>query len=411
LNIIAKFFKKPSIDSKYCVNLFTQVATDNLGYYKPCCHFKGKIKDKKGVAAHTHNMTPLEFFNSEFMKDARKNSLKNKPISGCDLCYKMEANGIQSMRQRHNKERKNLIKLIKKKAYHSVIYALDLRLGNLCNLGCVMCHPEASSILSLDWTTHGYEKFSSNKPNLKLVNWHKKADVVEEIKQQTKDLHYLWLIGGEPLINKDNFKILTSLKERKKDLNLEISTNLTFLNQQIIDQLSNFNTHLKCSIDGIDEFANYIRYPSDFEKIKENIQLLIQSDIKFEFVYTVSVLNILHIKDFYFWFKNTYLSASRPFSFSVTNIVDFPSYLSPENLSLEIKHKAIKELLEVIEDIQQTPKLKLSITSFQQLISYLETSQGDTQIIRDGWKYIESYDKIRGNSWQKITPWLNDILN
>ena len=399
-------FKELIRSKTYCVHLFSQVATDPSGYLRPCCEFKSEEK------IHISKTTPFDFFNSPYFQDLRKKVNSGEKLKGCSYCYSMEEINVESMRQRHNLHYFEIVKKVGNNIQQENIYSFDLRMGNLCNLGCVMCAPGTSSFLEKEQKKNPKENFIWDLPDCSdLTEWYKDPKIIQDIVKDTGNIKKLWLLGGEPLINMGNIKILEALKSRGKSLEIEVSSNITVLNEKILELLSRHNTIVKCSIDGIGAVCEYIRYPSVFKDIEKNFRRLFQTDIEIDIVFSVQILNILNIKAFYFWLKNICEEFSKPCCFWVGNIVIQPGYLAIRNLPKEIKVKAIGELKDILEDIKSSEKKYISSNPFSQLIDYLENEKGDVNKIKEGWKFIESFDRIRKNSWCDVVPWMKEVLN
>ena len=107
-----------------------------------------------------NKMSLNEVWNSEHFKSARRAMLEGKQFKNCNTCYKEEAVGIHSHRQIENYIWKNKLgedyinELINNTnpdgSVNNKWITLDLRLGNTCNLQCVMCRPIDSS----KWIKH-----------------------------------------------------------------------------------------------------------------------------------------------------------------------------------------------------------------------------------------------------------------
>ena len=391
----------------YCVHLFSQVATSPSGYLRPCCHFN----DKMSKNIHISKTSPSEFFNSPYFENLREKVNKGEKLKGCGYCYSMEKNNVESMRQRHNRNYFEIVKKVGNSLQQDSIQSIDLRMGNLCNLGCVMCHPDTSSFLEREQQKHHKENFFGELPSsFDLMEWYKDPKIIQDIKNDTRSISKLWLLGGEPLINMGNLEILEAFKSKGKSLEIEISSNITVLNERILELLSRHNTIIKCSIDGFGAISDYIRYPSVFKDIDKNFRMLFQTDIRIEIVFSVQVLNLLNIKDFYFWLKNICEKFSKPCPFSLSNIVVCPSHLAIKNLPDDLKTKAVKELKDVLKDIESSEKQYIHPVTLFQLVDYLEKEKGDVREIQRGWKFIESFDRIRKKSWHDVVPWMEKVL-
>lgn len=399
----------------YCVNLFSQVATDNLGYLRPCCQFDEGVVDENGRKIHIQDMTPLEFFNSKEMKEMRRKANAGERVPGCQNCYTMEDNGATSMRMRDNYNHQKTIEMVGSDEAQSTIHAFDLRAGNLCNLGCVMCAPTASSKLDNLFRKHGSRTFSDDMLHLdelgetrNIKTWYEDEGIISTILDQTQDISKLWLLGGEPFINKTNFKILEALEHKGKHLELEVSTNLTVMNEELLSILSKFNTTLKCSIDGAGNVLEYIRFPADHSSVERHLQQLMDSPIRFDIVYTTSVLNVFHLPAFVAWLADLAETHGGNVSLGISNLVTYPGYLDIRNLPEALKRKAVDDLVQLEKNIDMLKRVGLN-NGLRDLINFLK-GPGDPEVLFGGIQYLDNFDRVRGNSWREIAPELADHI-
>jgi hypothetical protein len=113
---------------------------------------------KDGVTMNLRDHTIEEVWNSEFMRDTRLEMLNGKIPNSCQKCFKEESLGIKSKRNWETivwNERIDIESIVKQTDVDGSLPVnipyFDLRLGNLCNLKCVMCSPHDSSSWIKDW--------------------------------------------------------------------------------------------------------------------------------------------------------------------------------------------------------------------------------------------------------------------
>ena len=131
---------------------FTGLATREDGAVCVCCrsHPIGFIQNEK-----------LEdIWNNDTMKRIRHQVLNDERPSECEPCFSLEDQGVESLRQRHiagfipeariNLYPNSLDKLNEDYSMPYEIPTMELKLNNLCNLKCRMCHPGDSTSWT-DW--------------------------------------------------------------------------------------------------------------------------------------------------------------------------------------------------------------------------------------------------------------------
>jgi GTP 3',8-cyclase len=164
---------------------------------------------------------------------------------------------------------------------------LRISMTDNCNLRCFYCMPEED-----------YE-FT---PASRLMQ----PDEIEAIANifVANGVNKIRLTGGEPLVRKDAADIITRLS--KLPIHLTITTNGTRLHE-FVDVLQNANVKsLNISLDTLNkEKFNLMTRRNQFEKVYENIQLMIQKGFYVK-VNMVVIKNLNHneILDFVEWTKN-----------------------------------------------------------------------------------------------------------
>lgn len=143
------------------------------------------------------------------------------------------------------------------------IKQLDLRWSNICNLSCRYCGPYASS---------SWEKLLDIP--VKSANRGYHQSILDTVKENSTSIEQVNLLGGEPLMQKQNEDLFTILDP---DTPITIITNLSVSleNNKIYQLLKNFNNvtwHI--SFENIGDRFEYVRYGASWSKLCHNIELL-----------------------------------------------------------------------------------------------------------------------------------------
>ena len=398
----------------YCVNLFYQLGTKVDGSFRPCCNFSGTIVDDNGRSIHASTHSISDYFNTKHLKSLQAMALSGTRAPGCESCYHYESLTGQSKRLRDNSNFQKITEM-ENPSEGGKIKILDLRMGNLCNLGCVTCQPLLSSKLEKLWGEHGADKFSDKSVAaeipLKHRSWYKSIQFVDEIGENSHGLVSLALVGGEPLINPHNIVLLKKLSHLGKKLKLSITSNIFSVSEDVLELLQKFDTTIDCSLDGIGPMIEYIRYPVKFEDVVNNYKRICEAGISTRIICTISVLNLFHIPESYQFYLQLSRSLGRKLTMSVGNLVLKPEHLAIRHLPEAYRLKAIQQLTDFYGTLSREHHDNTIRGSTRTLIKYLQNSKGDARKIRDKWKFIENYDQIRGNSWHKVAPHLQGILD
>ncbi len=349
------------MNDKYCIKLFTEIFSDSASRYRFCCHANTNPKIE-GMTVH--NTLPFDFFRGPEMDQIREDVLNNKPIAGCEVCYKSDAKYGRSYRTDYN-EGKELPTTVKN---------IDLKLrifGTLCNLGCYMCIPFDSSTRRKElqesglrdlWNSFAKEEWALDKP----INLGKQR--YEEIENNLiANIDYckrLRFYGGEPLMLPRMWSFLERIPEDKaKNIEVLISTNLTHTNG--IEWLKKRFKRLilKVSADHFGKRLAWIRYPIDVDQFERNLEKH-KNDID-HITCSVSILNVhdlQQIEEHYAPHKVFFDAVHNPISLSIRNLPN-------KNVSLYIPNQ------EVANELNLSPQ-PLEYAKGQEYIRKLEEHRG-----------------------------------
>ena len=171
-----------------------------------------------------------------------------------------------------------------------------LYLTDSCNLKCSYCY-EGDSKNSIFLT----------EEKLRLaLNYIKTNNPVND------DIH-LTLLGGEPLLNKKLLrKVFEIINNEYKDIihlfHYSLTTNVVFLDDEVIQLLLNNNVSLSISIDGDENTHNLNRESLNgknvYQLIINNLKKLIHGNIPFSVRMTVTCNNVKHLYNNVIYFYN-----------------------------------------------------------------------------------------------------------
>lgn len=233
---------------------FVHLHVNENDILKPCC-YGDNIKQ---FPANFDYATDPDF------QRIRADMLAGRPVRECQNCYKVEARGGESFRQRDSLEW-----MVKGNINHleevtPVLRYYDIRNDNTCNLSCRMCHPGASSQLAKEYQRIGWTVIDTSR-TVRL----------SEIVDYTT-VEKVIVAGGEPTIMPEFQTFLArALEHGRQDLELMVITNATNVNPRVFELLSQFtNVQFTVSIDGYDQVNRYIRWPADWATLTRNIHRL-----------------------------------------------------------------------------------------------------------------------------------------
>jgi sulfatase maturation enzyme AslB (radical SAM superfamily) len=320
-----------------------------------------------------------------YCQEVKQDFIDRKQHPGCATCWNAEANNLSSLRQRILKE----YKILGAKEYEEKLSNIEICVGNLCNLTCLMCDESASSAILSENI-----KLKINTATQKDFKW-SEDNFVSLYKNLKLKPRVINLRGGEPLYNKKIFTILESFNSDDiKNTVLHITTNGTVWNDEWARIFSKFKlVRVMFSVDAVGDLFNYIRYPGNFNTVEQNIKNIIkQPNIKSLIHATVQNLNVLYLEELIQWAN--FLGIYLEFDYVTT-----PDYLTFTNLPKHLKIKAIDNLSNLL--IAQPNKhlentISNCVTVLQQSIDAEDNVLWNKFI-----KNIGVRDELRGNSYKK----------
>ena len=252
--------------SRYCGMIHHGVSVNQDGSLAPCCQY------------HTAHK-PLHFYQyQEFCHSVRgqmqQDLDQDRPHAGCSKCYQEEELGLISLRNYVNNWHNNTETQVLDPA--NEIWDFELRLGNVCNLKCIMCHPGASSSIATERYQHnilfGPVGLGIDKPTA-IRAWWESSEFRRFFIQRMGSVKRLNITGGEPFMIPAVFDLLNDIDNT--ELELSFNTNLTVINQRVIDVLNRFaKLSIVASLEGTGTMNDYLRYPSKWSDIVANLRQL-----------------------------------------------------------------------------------------------------------------------------------------
>lgn len=394
----------------FCILPWTHMATYTDGSALLCC-----VANNSGL--NFNNNTMDEVWNSDHFRSARRAMIEGKHFKNCAACYKEEAVGILSHRQIENHIWKKKLgedairELVSKTKPDGTLeekwITLDLRLGNTCNLQCIMCRPidsskwvkqatilkdELKTDVKWDWK-HKIESYST-----KNFEWYKDPEFLKDFYDSANNIRHITIGGGEPLYIKEHKEIISRLVEigASKNIELRYHTNGTIYDREVVDLWTNFKlVDVMISLDGAKEVNDYIRYPADWETIERNLYLYDQTpdNITIKILCTIQALNIYYLPEFAEWllqqdFKK--INKTNLDGIFHSGILHYPPYLSPKILPKHLKEATTKK----IQDYAKSNPTNKTIQRMTKLVD-LMNSEDYSELLPQTLEYLDKLDQMR----------------
>ena len=404
----------------FCVLPWIHAATLTDGSVQLCCVSGG------GSGVNLNDGTLSDYWNSEYVKDARRRMLAGRKVKACRRCYLEEALGRRSHRIVENDAWQGRLgadpiqQLIDETEVDGTLGApmqyLDLRLGNTCNMQCVMCHPRESSrwlptARKLSQLCEGDElkdTWEFKSADTGRFEWYRNPEFWSNLETFLPHVKELILAGGEPFLSKEQFAFVKACCEtgEANHIRLRYHTNGTIFPEEIVSYWKQFEqVHFMVSIDGTGEVADYVRHPSDWERIDANVRRLdaVGENSLTSFHFTTHALNVFRLPDVLDWADSSGLRNRERFAslqeLVHTGLVHHPPYMSVRVLPTDYKQV-------VTDRIEEYMRTRLSGQPVDKLTAVLNfmNSEDDSQRMPSLVEYTSTLDSIRGSDIFRTLP-------
>jgi len=419
----------------YCDLPFEHQYIHMSGSIRMCCATLENAKDKSGKEYHMSKDSLEDVWNSDHMKQTRVNMKNSVVLDACSKCVQQEERGYGSMRKENAKE-SNIGRMKEDGTMDTMPHSMELHFGNACNLKCKMCGQDYSNQI-------GKEILEIGKKDTDFLSWVKQQS--GNVNNWTNDLsvEYTWfqdnsiknrlidyvsrhitelvIIGGEPTVIPEFYELLDYCYKNNtlKDKNITIVTNLTNTNPKMTQWLPQMKSWtIWASLDGIGATTEYIRHPSNFAKVTENLNyykkmLTEHGNGKIVFSPAVQLLNIHQLDDMLRWFIDFSDGAwGDKFQVSWLSQVWYPRICNYDVAPREYRLKVVDKLEKSIEYFSQYPTMS---EFYNKQIENLRTDHldGKTEehLQKSFIRYNDTQDKHRkGNTWRSLLPDLEESL-
>ena len=404
---------------------FTGLATREDGAIKVCCrsHPIGQILDN----------SLEEIWNNENMIRIRKQVLNDERPKECSPCFNLEDQGVESLRQRHIS---GTIPESRIKLYPNAlddlredfsmpfkIPTIEIKLNNLCNLKCRMCHPMDSTSWT-DWNQ--IEEFYIKDKNF-TVNSIKNLNLLKKpYLDKFNDNPNWWnsfekiipyfrraeFAGGEPLMDPQHYQILDMLVPYGHQIEIKYATNLSVLGikkeRTVWDYWPKFkNVAVNVSLDGVGDVYEHIRGNANWNNVVNNIKQIqtIPNITRIVGAVAVQVGNVLTLDKMI----ETFLDDLGIIFY--TNMVNYPKALCPQVLPKELKDLAIFRLEQIkpkIKDfklVKENPLLlEITYGQIEGIINFIN-SNDQSSLWKDCIEFNRRLDKSRNQlPFEMVNP-------
>lgn len=307
----------------------------NNGDVRVCCNAnvsvnQGLVSKPDGSYYNLGKDSIQDFRNADLMKEIRLSMLSGEYHDSCIRCKREAESGMESRadwertiwHHRITEETARQLTALDGSidTTQNPIKYMDLRFGNLCNLKCRMCGPTDSNMWYEDtvklWgpsykdsgTTINLIKNSKGKhvPDVDIYSWYENPLFWKDLEAEIPVVERLYIVGGEPLMIDQHYEFLQKCIDagRADKIIIEYNTNITNIPERAWAIWKHFErVQIGMSVDAVGPINDYIRNPSKWWKIEENMRKLdaAEGEFKIWWAATIQAYNLIHLPEMMMW--------------------------------------------------------------------------------------------------------------
>lgn len=307
----------------------------NNGDVRVCCNAnvsenQGLVSKPDGTYYNLGKDNIDDFRNAELMKEIRLSMLAGEYHESCIRCKRESESGMESRadwermiwQHRLDEDRARMLTNADGsiETEENPIKYMDLRFGNLCNLKCRMCGPTDSNMWYEDTVKLWGASYKDSGQTIKLVknakgkhqpdidiySWYENPLFWKDLENQIPVVERLYIVGGEPLMIDQHYEFLQKCVDagRANKIIIEYNTNITNIPERAWNIWKHFErVQIGMSVDAVGPINDYIRNPSKWWKIEENMRKLdaAEGSFKIWWAATIQAYNLIHLPEMMMW--------------------------------------------------------------------------------------------------------------
>jgi organic radical activating enzyme len=357
--------------------------------------------------------TYADFHNTPTKIADRKKMLSGKwPGNGCEYCKDLEHAGASSDRTEINEDSYLAPINTSSTEVNLIPSMVEVYFNNLCNLGCIYCSAEYSTVweaenikfgLSTEYEINELKQARAQYPAMLAAHWQWLKDNCHSIKTYN-------ILGGEPFFQPEFEQNIDFFENNPcPELKFTIFSNLKVSKdkmKRILDkvELLRAKNHIKsfqivCSLDCWGPEQEYIRTGLNMQQWEENFNILINDYPKFDLHIHSTLISLTMqtlpdlVKKVSEWNKIKYVKHSISFAdgHPHMHVGIFPKGWFADQFKLAI-------------DFSSTEKEKEWLRGFEKRV---DSQQYSSELVIKFKDTLDEIDKRRGTNWRKLWPWLD----
>ena len=385
--------------------------------------------------------------NTKYKKEQRQKMLDGVRPDECGFCWQIEDSG-NNLSDRAYRSKDVYSEGIIEEALavgatgNANPRYVEVNFNQACNFKCSYCSPHLSTAWMTDIEKNGAFILADRWHN--DLTWVKKLGIDNSLDNPYLQAFWKWLpdiyptlhtvrmTGGEPLMDKNTFRMFDYVKEHpKEDLHLSITSNCNPPG----DQWNKFMSSLKeiTEVDAIDHFmlycsldswgtqAEYIGNGLEFDKLHDNITNYLHNSQKHSLTFIIT-FNVLSYTGFFEYIKNIHKLRQEYNTNRQLIWFDIPMLNDPMWMNAKLIPELVEELEKSIKYMTANKETMFNrfkgfkdfeVSKVQRLIDWIKgPAEFDRELaMKNFYLYFTEQDKRRGTYFTKVFPQLTNFWN
>jgi sulfatase maturation enzyme AslB (radical SAM superfamily) len=235
-----------------------------------------------------------------------------------------------------------------------------------------------------------------------VKNWYETDMFYENFRKVAPKLKRLYTTGGEPTLIKANYKMMQMLLDAgNTDCAIEFTSNMVAWNYEFYSRLEKFkNVEIQMSLDGAGDVGAYVRYPSDMNRVKENVMKAVEMassrpNWKIKCYTVLQALNYRHIVPVWEMLREAADTHAKHIDWWPITLYS-PPQLSLAAIPMEARLLYLKEFKLLAAEFNSTVSyFRISENTMTPCIDSIKNPAYDPELHENLIRYVKVLDKSR----------------
>lgn len=355
----------------------------------PWNHFEvfsnGIIKTcSKGQSlGNIHQLSIDKILQGQTLTTIKQDLLDNKLNVNCHGCHDLTTDGEHfDLRNHYNPMFKSFdIDYTNTGAFE--LHGIDLHWNNTCNFKCIYCNAEQSSSIAQE------QQIPVNKNSPENVD-----QIIDMVVKNQYHMNEIYLSGGEPLLIKQNYKLLKQIEN--KNLPLRINSNISVADDSnlVFSEVKKFTNVLwTLSAEATGERFNHIRANGDWDIFIRNLENIKQLNHKIRLNSVFFIGSLTSIFD-----SIEYFITAHGISDITINQLCGHKYLQARNAPVDLKASTLDRLQKLLG----SGLIEFKSNSYYNILRCQDELERPIEDPMGYVRYFDNLDRLRGTDWRKI---------